>query len=160
MFLIKPTSFADKRDKGLVPLTVTKHPTWNRFWMDRWKEKKTLLGYVAFNLEMIYPKRPDSWIKFKIILSTFLLMSSGKSLLPYNKYCTRTWFGRVLMLTNGCNNSAVHSRAKQWTKKAYLNLRLTAGNLPPPKIGMFDPTSIVISSNVQRTSRWKVGYLK
>ena len=40
-------------------------------------------------------------------------------------------------------------------KPGYLRRRLTAGYLPPPNIGMLEPTSICMSSNVHKIFRAK-----
>ena len=52
-----------------------------------------------------YPSWPVLWMKFKVFSSIFLFTSLESSLLPYNKYWTRTLFGRVSIWTNGRNNS-------------------------------------------------------
>lgn len=40
-------------------------------------------------------------------------------------------------------------------ESGYLRRKLTAGYLPPPNIGMLEPTNICMSSNVHRIFRTK-----
>ena len=68
-------------------------------------EENVHSGRVVLAKVWSHPSRPVLWTKSRVSSSNFLFTSKESSLLPYNKYCTRTLFGRALIWTNGRSNS-------------------------------------------------------